>query len=148
MKTYEINSSTAAVIGIGENSTKIVEKENNYIINNNSFQIMEDSCSYFGSSYEGRVIGAKNMIGNNYKVPIIVEETNELIFFPLSEITNSKCTWIALKWFDRVENDNENIFIYLKNGKRLTTKVSKYVVENQVLRATKLIYNLNERKKV
>ena len=36
---------------------------------------MDDSCKYFGSSYQGRYEGTKNLIGMNYKLPIIIEES-------------------------------------------------------------------------
>ena len=60
---------------------------------------------------------------------------------------NPKCTWIALSWFDRVEEEYGTTYIYLKNGKRIPTKTSKYSIENQVLRSSKLNYILSNRKK-
>ena len=37
-------------------------------------QAKEFSCKYFGSSFEGRILGSKNILGSVYKAPIIVEE--------------------------------------------------------------------------
>lgn len=146
MKKYEINNETLAVIGVNKKFTRVVEKEKEYFINDMSYEIMEHSCEYFGSTYEGRIKGSKNMIGFEYKLPIIVEESNNLIFFPLTDKENPKCTWISLKWFDRVEKEKGITYIYLKNGKRIPTTVSKYVIENQVLRSSKLQLKLLERK--
>ena len=147
MKKYEINGSTLAVVGVDKVSSKVIEEENSYIIDDNSYQVMEDSCTYFGSNMKGRVEGTKRMLNINYKVPIIVEESNDLIFFPLSEIESDKCTWISLSWYDKVVNDDKNTYIYFKNGQKIKINISKYVVENQVSRALKLNYVLNERKK-
>ena len=146
MKKYEINKGTLAVIGITENESKVIEYDKSYSILDNSYQIMEDSCNYFGSTMEGRIKGTKKMIGINYKVPIIIEESNDLIFFPLSEIEGVNCIWISLGWFDRVEEINNKTYICFKNGKKIPTKVSKYTIENQVSRALKLNYLLNDRK--
>ena len=88
----------------------------------------------------------KKMIGSNYKLPIIVEESNELIFFPIITPDNPKCVWISLKWYDHVEIINGNTYIILKNGKKILSSASKNSVENQVLRASRLLYILNERK--
>ena len=149
MEKYEINTNTVAIIGVNDNFSEVIENNNNYFIKDNSFSIMEHSCEYFGSTCSGRILGSKKMLGINYKVPIIVEESNDIIFFPISEIENSKCVWISLKWFDRVEEDHDNnTYIYLKNGKKIKTKISRYSIENQVLRASKLYLLLNERKNI
>lgn len=147
MEKYEVNEKTLAVIGVNDNLSKVMEEANDYFIGDSSFSVMERSCEYFGSTYCGRTIGSKKMLGVNYKVPIIVEEANDLIFFPLSEVDNPKCVWVSLRWFDRVEEEYGKTYIYLKNGKRIPTKVSKYSIENQVLRSSKLNYILNNRKK-
>ena len=146
MEKYEINKETAAVVGVNNTFSKVIEKNKEYFIGDSSFSVMEHSCEYFGSTYSGRIIGSKKMLGANYKVPIIVEESNELIFFPISEIENPKCIWISLKWFDRVEEEYGISYIYLKNGKKIPTKVSKYSIEHQVLRSSKLNLILNNRK--
>ena len=149
MKKYEINNSTLAVIGVDDKSSKVMECSKSYQIEDNSYQVMEDSCNYFGSSFRGRIEGTKKMIGVNYKVPIIIEETNDLIFFPLSEIESNKCVWISLKWFDKVEDDEDgNTYIYLKNGKKIKTSSSKYSIENQVLKSTKLHFLISDRKNI
>lgn len=148
MKKYEVNENTMAVIGLDENSTKVVEKSKEYLIEDIAYSVMEHSCNYFGSSYRGRIEGSKEMIGSKYKTPIIVEESNELIFFPINNIENPKCTWISLKWVDHVKTVRGKTYIYLKNGKRLQINASKYSVENQVLRSSKLHLILNERKSI
>ena len=146
MSKYEINKNTLAVVGINDFKAMAIESDNNYIINDNSYQIMEDSCNYFGSTFKGRVDGTKKMMNINYKVPIIIEESNDIIFFPLSEIDSSNCVWISLKWFDRVVKENNNTYIYFKNGEKISINVSKYVVENQFFRSLKLSSILNDRK--
>lgn len=148
MNRYEINRETLAVVGIDKNSTKILEKDKEYYINDIAYDVMEYSCQYFGSSYVGRVEGSKKMLGSNYKLPIIVEESSELIFFPIITPDNPRCIWISLKWYDFVKEENDKTYIYLKNGKKILSLASKNSVENQVLRASRLLYILNERKLV
>lgn len=146
MEKYEINKGTLAVIGVNKNSTKIVEEDKEYYIKDIAYEVMEHSCQYFGSSYNGRVEGSKKMIGSNYKLPVIVEESNELIFFPISSPENLKCIWISLKGYDSVKEENGKTYIYLKNGKKIISSASRNSVENQVLRASRLLYVLNDRK--
>ena len=82
MDNYIINSNTIAVIGIDNNTCKVIEIDNEKIINKSSFSVIEDSCLYYGSSYQGRVDAANVLIANSYKVPIVVENFNNLVFFP------------------------------------------------------------------
>ena len=54
MESYEINKDTCAVIGVNDNVTKIIEREDEYYVDKNCYEVMEDSCQYYGSSCEGR----------------------------------------------------------------------------------------------
>lgn len=145
---YEINSNTLAVIGLKDGQTKIIEYDSEFILKEKAYEVMEHSCNYFGSSYSGRVNGSKNILGCNYKVPIIVEETSDLIFFPTTSPDIDECCWFSLNSIDLLKNEENNTRIYLKNGKKIDSKISKNSLENQLLRATRLKYLINERKMV
>ena len=54
MKNYEINADTLALIPINNNTVKVYEEDEEFLVNKNVNQIMEDSCKYFRSSLEGR----------------------------------------------------------------------------------------------
>lgn len=147
MEKYEVNDETLAVIGLGKEQTKILERDKEYIIEDSAYEIMDYSCQYFGSSYLGRVDGSRNMLKANYKLPIIVEESSELIFFPISSPENPKCIWISLQWVEDVFEEDNKTFILLKNGKKIESIASKSSVRNQIMRASRLNLILNDRKK-
>ena len=146
MKNYEVNDETMAIVGLNEKNSKVLEKEKEYLISSNSYEVLDYSCQYFGSSYSGRLDGSKKILDAKYKLPIIVEESAELIFFPISSPENDDCIWIALQWFDDIVEINKKVFIRLKNGKKIEVKTSKYSIKNQVMRASRLNYILKERK--
>lgn len=146
MEKYEVNNETLAVIGIGKNQSKILERNNEYLIEDSAYEVMDYSCQYFGSSYLGRVDGSKKMLGANYKLPVIVEESSELIFFPISSPENTKCVWISLKWYQDVYEEGDKTIIMLKNGKKIESFISKSSIQNQLMRASRLNLILNERK--
>ena len=54
MKNYEVNDETMAIIGLNEKNSKVLEKEREYLISTNSYEVLDYSCQYFGSSYGGR----------------------------------------------------------------------------------------------
>ena len=87
MNEYEINAQTLAIIPIGKERSKIIEVNGDYIINKSPIRILDDSCKFFGSSYEGRFCGTKTLTGITHKSPIIVEESKRIIFFPTKSST-------------------------------------------------------------
>ena len=91
---YEITYDTQMILPIDSGKSKIIEEDSEYVVDNNVLEIMEHSCEYFGSSYEGRKEGTKKLIGVTHKSPIIIEESRKMIFFPTSSPDNKDCIWI------------------------------------------------------
>ncbi len=145
MENYEINENTLALIPFN-NQTKVYEINQELIIKNNITKIMDYSCEYFGSSLNGRQKGTFNLIGITHKVPIIVEETSELIFFPTMSPRVEACSWYALKNIDKIFTKNNKNFVLFKNNILIESDVSYTVLNNQLLRATRLESVLRNRK--
>lgn len=143
---YEINKSTLAIIPISENSSRVLETTNEYIIRKTPFEIIEDSCMYFGSNYKGRYEGTKKLIGMNYKLPIIIEESRNIIFFPTSSPKLIECIWISLNNLNNYYSENNASYINFKNGSKLKLDISMFALENQILRASRLESVLRNRK--
>ncbi len=146
MKNYEINNGTLAIVPIDEKISKVYEENDEIIVEQSAYQIMEDSCSYFGSSLLGRQIGSKNVLGSNYKIPIMVDETRDIIFFPTSSPLLNSCQWIGLKNIKDIIKQDEGTLIIFDNNKEIYVKVPYLSIQNQVLRATRLNAILKKRK--
>jgi len=144
---YEFSKGTLAVIPNDENTSLVLEDEDRYIVNDTTFHIMEESCKYFGSSYEGRKAGAKNILGAEYKVPIVIEDSSNLIAFPTTSPYSEDCVWISL---NRIQNiyriDNYNTRVLFDNNKEIIVPCSFRSVENQLSRASRLDLVLKNRK--
>lgn len=145
MEKYEINNNTVALYAMGE-KTRVYEEDSNFIINRPANEIMEESCAYFGSSLQGRKKGTENLIGVSYKAPIIVEESSNIIFFPTSSPRLSDCSWLRLSYVDRYYYENNKLVVVFKNKDKIVLNTSYGIVDNQVLRATRLESVLNGRK--
>ncbi len=146
LETYEITRNTLAVIPINSSKCQIIETDNTFVINKSSIKIIDDSCKFFGSSLSGRHEGTKNLIGVNYKSPIIIEETSEMIFFPTNSPRIADCAWISLNNIEDYGQKNGKTQICFKNGRTLDVNVSFASFENQVLRSTRLESILRKRK--
>ncbi len=145
MENYEINNNTVALYAMGE-KTRVYEENDNFIVNKCANEIMEESCMYFGSSLAGRKKGTEKLIGVSYKAPIIVEETKSIIFFPTSSPRLSTCSWIRVSSIERYYYSQNQLIVEFKNGEKICLDTTYGIVDNQVLRATRLESILNGRK--
>lgn len=146
MNSYRINNKTLAVIPIENNKTKIYEIDDVVVVNRNSKKIIEDNCEYYGSSYEGRRKGTAELIGITHKSPIMIEESNNLVFFPTCSPRIKECAWISLNNIDNYSKYDNNSIIRFCNNLTLELKVSNKIINNQVLKATRLESVLRKRK--
>lgn len=138
MENYEINEETYAVISNKYGKTKIIEENKEYDIENDAYKVMDESCKYYGSSYKGRLEGAKTLLNCSYKLPILVEESSVLIFFPIKSSLLDDCCWINLNSIKSIEKLDNKSKITFKNGKEYVFDISKLSLENQIYRSSKL----------
>lgn len=138
MENYEINDDTYAVIGTLEGKTRILERENEYVVENDAYHVMDENCKYYGSSYKGRIEASKEILDCSYKLPIIIEETSNLIFFPIKSSILEDCTWLNLDNILKVEKEGTKSKVIFPNGKYILLDSSKLSLDNQIYRATKL----------
>jgi len=145
MNEYEVNEETLALVP-QKNKTKVYELSRTFIVDKSVNKIMEESCQYFGSTLVGRQKGTFNLIGVTHKAPVIIEESREIIFFPTTSPRLQTCSWISLKNIDRYYSKKNNICIEFKNKTQLELDLSYGIIDNQVLRATRLESVLRKRK--
>ena len=91
---YEINKETLAIMPKSEEESKALENDMEYDLSMPALSVIEHSCEYFGSTYEGRYIGTKNISGITHKSTIIIEDTNKIIFFFFFFFNRADCIWI------------------------------------------------------
>ena len=146
MNDYEINEATIALVPYN-NMTKVYESDASFLVNKPVNKIIEESCEYFGSSFEGRKKGTTSLTGITHKVPIIIEESKNIIFFPTSSPRLDTCSWIALNHVLSYKKNDIYSEIQFKNNKKLLVNISFGSLDNQILRASRLENVLNARKK-
>lgn len=148
MDSYEINASTLCIVPIDENRSCVYEFENKYIVNMSVIKIIERSCLFFGSTFLGRKEGSCSLLNSQHKVPIVIEESSEIIFFPTNSPNNTNCIWISYNNFEGVDRiDNKFSKLYFKNHNEFKVEVSYFIITNQIIRCKRLKIELNKRKK-
>ena len=136
---YEVSKGTLAIVPNEDLTSLVYEDEDRYIVDQTPFSIMEESCKYFGSTYDGRKNGARDLLGAEYKVPIVVEDSSNLIIFPTTSPSAEDCCWISLKRVKKIEKiDCNNTKIIFDNNKEIIVDCSYRTIENQLSRASRL----------
>ncbi len=146
MDNYEINSSTLAIIPLGEDVSEVYETEAKYVISKSPNAIIKDNCEFYGSSYDGRCKGTKKLTGIKSKFPIIIEESRNIIFFPTSSVRSNENTWIALNNIKTYSEKDLNSKVTFKNNENLDLDISYYSLDNQICRAHMLNSKLYDKK--
>ena len=99
---------------------------------------MEDSCEYYGSTYKGRLAAAKKILNSSYKIPIIIEESENIIFFPTKSSLLEDCCWINYNFIKKYEKIGNKVMITFQNNEEIEIDMSKLSLDNQISRATML----------
>lgn len=143
---YEITFDTQVILPVENNNSRIIENNESYVINVPPMQVLEHSCEYFGSSFNGRKEGTKKLLGITHKSPIIVEESRKIIFFPTTSPDRIDCVWINLEKVNKYyKSSSKKSIIEFKNGDIIEFDVSIGSLTNQIMRASRLKYILEER---
>lgn len=142
---YEITNRTCALISRSPETTEVIEDNRTFIIDKPISKVLNESCEYYGSTLEGRLQGSKTVLGMCYKLPIIVESVNELIFFPTLSPHNENCSWISIKNIKDYKPLDNNVIIRFKGNFKETFPITYESLENQMFRASKLLLLIKNR---
>ena len=88
----------------------------------------------------------KRLININSKSPIIIEESRNIIFFPLKSIREKSNIWISYNNLEKYVKSGDKTVFYFKNNKQVVIDFSYYIIDNQVTRSLMLDYELKKRR--
>lgn len=144
---YEIDLSTLMLIGIDDSKTLVVTLEKEFIVDECAKKIIDNSCKYFGSTLVERIKATQRVVNIRSKVPIIIENSRNIIFFPLKSCREKSNIWISFNNLVRYEKKDNVTYLYFKENKVQKLDFSYYIIDNQVTRSLFLDYEMNKRRK-
>ena len=144
---YEIDLSTLMLIGIDDSRTLVVTLEKEFIVDECAQKIIDNSCKYFGSTLVERIKATQRVVNIRSKVPIIIENSRNIIFFPLKSCREKSNIWISFNNLVRYEKKDNVTYLYFKENKVQKLDFSYYIIDNQVTRSLLLDYEMNKRRK-
>ena len=148
---YEIDLSTLLLIGIDEYHTRVVTLEDDFIIKDNTRNIIDNSCRFFGSSINDRIKATSRLINISSKTPILIEDSRNIIFFPLKSTREKVNIWISFNHLVTYQKDDKKTILIFNNNQSITLDFSYYIIDkensnNQVTRSMMLDYEIRKRR--
>jgi competence protein ComK len=149
IEEYEVNPYTMFIKPVIYGSkvySEIYELEDEYLSPFKPLDIIKKSCEYFSSSFEGRKDGTKQLIGITHKVPIVIDPTNFIYFFPTTSPTRTECIWISHEHIvDYHRIDSRQTRVIFQNKQSFILPISRSSFDNQMLRTALLKTKLMQR---
>lgn len=150
--SYIISCETLLIVPVMQDKilkSKVFEYDEEFIVNMSPLDIVKDSCLFFGSSFEGRKEGTKTLIECEIKVPIIIEDSRNLIFFPTNSYKSSKNSWISYTNLLKYSKyGSATTLLNFKGNNDIKLGVKYNFIDNQIIRCIKLDAIINKRKMI
>ncbi len=146
MEKYLITKDTIGLLKKG-NKTIIYNVNKIEVINKNINYILEYNCKYYGSTFLGRKKFAQNVLNIKYKVPIIIDDDNNIILLQLNSLRKDECLLLIFNKVLNYEQKNYYLLINCLNKYSFRTLISLNSFENLIFNAIKIKGILNYRKK-
>ncbi|WP_026692682.1 competence protein ComK [Peribacillus kribbensis] len=152
VEEYEVNPYTLIIMPIEYGSkiySRVVEVDGELVSPFKPIEIIKKSCEYFGSSYEGRKDGTRQLVGITHKLPVTIDPTSNLFFFPTNSPGREDCIWISHENVDAYHRDDKgNTVVTFRNKNKIEVPISYSSFESQMFRTamlrTKLIQRIEE----
>lgn len=141
-ESYVINDDTVVVMAVNDSCCKIYEIENDFIVNKSLQEVLEESCKYYGSSLKGRLEGSKYVFNCSYKLPIVINQYSNSIFFTTRSYKSLDTYIVCYNNIKFYEKNRRYTNIYVENGKKIVIEEGYRLFENQYSRANLLYMKL------
>jgi competence protein ComK len=146
---YEISPYTFAIIPVEygyKTYSKIIEYNEEFLIPLKPLDVIKTSCKFFGSSFDGRCEGTKELLNISHKVPIAIDPANDLFFFPTTSPLRDTCVWLSYEHIvSRIRLAPAKTQVNFRNKQSVVISVSYNIIENQMLRTALLKSKLHQK---
>ncbi|WP_404405137.1 competence protein ComK [Jeotgalibacillus malaysiensis] len=140
---YMINQQTMAIRCARhlEYQTHIIETGKSCYSSMTSLQLMDYACKMGGSTYKGRQESVKFKFSFYSKIPILINQNEEIIMLPTHSPSHIDNIWISLEHFHRAYEHPEQgkAIVEFINGERITVNCSLKTINKQHQRASALM---------
>lgn len=118
------------------------------IVEKSPLTVLNESCEYYGSSFEGRLKSAQQILKRQKNLPIMVSITLEYCMIPLGSPLKKDTAWVSFRYIKQIDPKGANSIITFHNGVQLEVNISKDVLEMRLNKAARLISTYQLRQKM
>lgn len=147
MENYLITTNTVALLK-RKSKTIIYNVDNYQVINKSINKVLEYNCNFYGSSLLGRKKCAQNLLEIKYKVPIIIDEMNDIVLINLNNNRKDNCLYLVTNKIIDYKEKIDKLEISCINKNIFNVNLSKNNLERMIINAIKLNNILKWRKKI
>ncbi|WP_257351950.1 competence protein ComK [Pseudalkalibacillus decolorationis] len=150
VKDYLINVDTMVILPhfdrFGNLYSMVCEVNRRFYVEEKPSEIINNSCLFNGSSFQGRVEGAIHITKYNRMVPIMICNRQGIYFFPTQSSKSNYCIWFAHDHIEAIApKDADSCEVILSNKQAILIKSSKAVIETKVNRTAQYRHLVNQR---
>lgn len=138
LNEYLITTSTIMVKSLDNSNSMVYDFSGEYVSKMDINTIIESSCSFYGSSYEGRIKWSKEILNTKIKLPVVIEESKNIIFFPTRSISNNDCIWLSYNNITRIEKNGNATNVFFNDNRVYSIDVSYDIIDRQIYNCLRL----------
>lgn len=116
-------------------------------VEENPLNVLNESCEYYGSSFDGRLKAAQQILEGKKNLPIMVSITLEYCMIPLASPMKKDTAWVSYRHIERIIPKGPNSIIIFSNHIKLEVNITKDVLEDRMNKAARLISTYHFRQK-
>ena len=148
MSTYLISNQTMAIISINQEHyhSLILEPDKKIVTVKKPIQILHESCIVAGSTFNGRRLAIKEMLGTDKKLPVPVDSERGIYIIATSAVKNEECAWVSYSHIQKFQDKDYQTLITFRNGYELLVDTSRKSFEQLYYRTSNIVVQLNHNK--
>ena len=110
--------------------------------------VLNESCVYYGGSFDGSLKSARRILKRQKNLPIMVSLTLEYCMIPLGSPMKKDTAWVAAQHIQDIDSDGAHSIITFHNQVKLEVNISEAVLEHRINKAARIINTYRLRQKM
>lgn len=126
--------------------SNIITETGEHLVPITPIKVIQNACSFFASSLQGRLEGTKSVSRFTHKAPIAIDPASGIYFFPTRSPRNKDCAWLSHSHIQSIDPDkNKKTIVSFRNGLQIFFEESYGSMTNQLQRTAQFRYMLERR---
>ncbi|WP_160725035.1 competence protein ComK [Bacillus sp. USDA818B3_A] len=108
------------------------------LVNQSPLQLLDSTLKYISFTLKGALAGAKNILGNQYMCPIIVNPFQGICLFPIRSPKKEDCIWFNPDHIVKTKAKGSKTVVNLSNGLSMIVDLKLHTFNSKMQTAIQL----------